>query len=259
MKNVHIKLMILLSIALSSINFGNAQGNSVNELGFEVKRVYPCITITKEQLKGANKLIDLNSRFKSDWIREYISVEIQTIHKGKTIKSLNKNGILSQEQKDNMNKADVGTNIYVRVKYMPENTLKHNEPKELDFTFLVDPNNGAKYVDGQEELNKYLKEKVIDKIPANSFKGYDLTAIKFTINEEGEIVNAHIFDALYQPFKNEKVNKLLLETISNMPCWKPAEYANGTKVKQEFVLTVGNMKSCVVNLLGIYNNGERED
>ena len=36
-----------------------------------------------------------------------------------------------------------------------------------------------------------------------------------------------------------------------MPSWKPAAYANGMKVKQDFVLTVGDMTSCVVNLLNI--------
>ncbi|MFT4667667.1 MAG: hypothetical protein ACI9XB_004640 [Gammaproteobacteria bacterium] len=56
---------------------------------------------------------------------------------------------------------------------------------------------------------------------------------------------------MYNSSIDENVNELLLETIQNMPCWKPAEYANGLKVKQEFVLTVGNMESCVVNLLNI--------
>jgi TonB family protein len=78
---------------------------------------------------------------------------------------------------------------------------------------------------------------------------YNFVAIKFTIDEAGQIINAHIF----QPSKDEDVDNLLLETICNMPNWKPAEYSNGKKVKQEFVLTVGNMENCMINLLNIRN------
>jgi len=42
-----------------------------------------------------------------------------------------------------------------------------------------------------------------------------------------------------------------LETIQKMPCWKPAKYANGTTVKQDFVLTVGNMENCIMPMLNI--------
>ena len=91
----------------------------------------------------------------------------------------------------------------------------------------------------------------MDKIPDGSFIGYDLAAVKFTINEEGKITDAHIFGSEYQTSKNEKIDELLLETICNMSTWKPAEYANGTKVKQEFVLTVGNLENCMINLFNI--------
>ena len=90
----------------------------------------------------------------------------------------------------------------------------------------------------------------IDKI-STSFNKINLAAVKFTINEEGQIVDAHVFQSAYQPSKDEKIDELLLETICNMPSWEPAEYDNGIKVKQEFVLTVGDMESCVVNLLNI--------
>lgn len=43
----------------------------------------------------------------------------------------------------------------------------------------------------------------------------------------------------------------MAEAIRNMPSWKPAGYSNGISVKQDFVLTVGNMESCVVSLLNI--------
>ena len=123
--------------------------------------------------------------------------------------------------------------------------------KEFHFSFTFDPENNASFTDGKEQLKQYLKEKAIDKIPADSFENYNLAAIKFTVTEEGEITNVHVFDSAYQGFKNEYINSLLIETVQNMPCWKPAEYSDGTKVKQDFILAAGDMRSCFVNLLNI--------
>lgn len=247
MKNAFVLLFLLL-LVFPFIGF--SQGSASDELGYEVNRVYPYLSVTKEKLNEAQTLMDINRHYKSSWVKAFISVEILTSYNGKIKKAINKSDVLSQEQKDIINSADVGSDISVVVRYIPDNTLKHNDPKEFDFTFKVDPEKEAKYPGGQKELKQYLKE-TIDEIPEDSFQNYDLTAIKFTISEEGEITNAHVFESVFQTYKNEKVDQLLLEAVRTMPCWQPAEYANGTKVNQEFVLTVGNMKSCVVNLLSI--------
>lgn len=254
MKNIQNKLIALFFIVLAFPNPGSSQDSLTNELRYEVNRIYPFVSISKEKLNEAHTLTDLSNEpnelnlyYKPSWIKEYISVEIFTNYKGKTRKALSKNDTLSQEQKDIMKMADVGTGISVKVRYIPENTLIHNDIKELDFSFTVDPESEAAYSGGQQQLKQYLKEKAIDKIPAGSFKNYDLAAVKFTISEEGEIIDAHVFETS----KDENLDELLLETIRNMPCWIPAEYSNGTKIKQEFVLTVGNMENCMVNLLNI--------
>jgi len=87
----------------------------------------------------------------------------------------------------------------------------------------------------------------MDKISASVFRKYNLAAVKFTVNEEGQIIDTHVS----WPSNDEKTNELLLAGISNMPRWNPAEYANGVKVKQEFAFTVGDMESCVINLINI--------
>ena len=258
MKNNFVSMIFLLFALLP---FGISQDSLSNDLHFEVNKVYPFVSISNEKLNEAQTLSDLHDGvnklghyYKSSWIREYISVEILTIHNGTTKKALSKNDTFTKEQKNNMMTAEPGTDILVKVKYIPENNLKHNEIKELDFSFTIDPVKDAAFVGGQQQLKQYLKEKAIEKIPAGSFKDYDLAAIQFTVNEDGEIVNAHVFESFYQTYDNEKVNKLLLETIRDMPCWTPAEYANGDKAKQDFVLIVGNKENCIVNLLGVRQN-----
>lgn len=247
MKNLQNKLLIILFITLAFPFIGSSQDSLTKELRYEVNQIYPPFSITKENLKEAHTLIDLNTHYQSSWIKEYISVEILTIYNGSVRKAVGKNETLSQEQKDIMNMADVGADISVKVQYIPDNTLKHNDVKEINFSFIVEPESDAKYPGGQDQLIQYLKENAIDKIPDGSFKEFDLAVIKFTINEEGKTTDAHAF----WPFEDEKIDELLLETICNMPGWKPAEYSNGTRVKQEFVLTVGNHENCVTNLLNI--------
>jgi len=244
MKN---KLVWLVLLFLALPHLGSSQEHLTNELHFEVNRVYPPISLTKEKLEEARTLIDLNAKYKSSWIREYVSVEILTNYKGKLRKAVGENEVLSQEQKDIMNLADLGSDISVIVQYVPENNLKHNDIQEIRFSLSVDPENEAIFPGGRQQLRQYLKEQAIDKIPGGRFENYDLATIKFTIDEKGQVIDPQIF----WPFKDEKTDELLLNAICNMPDWKPAEYANGTKVKQEFVLTVGNMENCVVNLLNI--------
>lgn len=249
MKNIYPTLIVLLFIALPYLC--SSQSSSANTLPYEVHAAYPYISITREKLNEARTLTELNANYKSSWVRTYVSVEILTRYQGRIKKAMSKNDVLTQEQKDIMKMADAGTDISIQVHYIPENTLKHNEVQKMDFTFTVIPESEATYPGGQRQLMQYLKEKAIDKIPEGSFKDYDLTAVKFTVNEAGAIINAHVFQSVYQAFKNEQIDQLLLDAIRNMPKWKPAAHANGTKVKQEFVLTVGNMESCVVPLLSI--------
>ena len=244
MKKNFLPLIVLL---VAFIHLGTSQDSSSNELNFGVYQNYPSLSMTKEKLMEADSLTHLNKYYKLSWVREYISVEVEATKKGTTKKAVGKSDVLTQEQKDLLKLADEGTDVLVKIKYMPENTLSHNDPKEFHFTFSIDPENDAAYPGGEQQLKQYLKEKAIDKIADGSFRQYQLAAVKFTIDEKGQVINPHIF----WTSEDKKTDELLLETICNMPNWKPATYANGFKVKQEFVFTVGDMKSCVVNLLNI--------
>lgn len=247
MKNLRSKLILLLSIALTLPYSAISQDEPTFELSYEVHRVYPSLSITREKLNDARTLLDLNQHYKPSWVKAYISVEILASHDGKTTKASSEDDILSQMQKEVMGMADAGTDISVSVRYMPNNNLKHNEEKEINFKFTIEPENEAAYVGGQQQLEQYIKKNATSKIPDDVFNIYNLTAVKFTIDEEGQVVDAHVFESS----KDEQVDELLLEAVANMPNWKPAAYANGMKTKQEFVLTAGDHRSCVINVLNI--------
>lgn len=244
MKN-NILTLLLLHLAV----LGFAQNSLTNNFTYEVNRVHPPFSTSKEKLSEIKSIVDLNKHYKSSWIKEFVSVEVVATSQGETRKAGSKNDTFTKEQKDLMKMADEGTDIAVKVRYFPDNTLSQNDVKEFDFTFMVNPENEAQYINGQQKLRQYIKEEVIDKIPAGTFEGYDLSTVKFTVDEAGEIVDAHVY---YWPSKNKEIDNLLLESVCKMPTWKPAAYKNGLKIKQEFVVTIGNHENCVLNTLNIY-------
>lgn len=236
---------MLLLLGLS--HTGIAQHDFPIEVEYEVNKVYPPLSIGKAELQEVQTLLDLNKHYKASWIREYLAVEVVTIQGGKVRKAVGNNEWFNSEQKELMSRADVHEEIVVNVEYIPENTLKHNDPKDLSFAVRINPDKEAAFPGGQVELLRYLKLNAIDKIPEGTFKGYALTVIQFTVDEEGRIIDAQNF----WPSENEKIDKLLLETICNMPNWEPAQYTNGRKVRQDLALTVGNMENCAVNMINI--------
>ena len=250
MTTIQTKLMALLCFAFYMPCPIPAQNSLTYDFKFEVNTIYPPLSITKETLHNAHTILDLNPHYKPLWVKEYTSVEVLTTQKGKTVKAIGKNDTLSQEQKDLMYNADVGKGIAVIVKYLPENNLTHNEIKEFNFKFIINPDREAIYVGGQQQLEDYLTLHALDKIQATSIKQYQLAVVKFSIDEEGQVTDVHIFETS----KDEKIDELLYETICNMPAWKPAEYANGLKVKQDFAFTVGDHESCTLHLLNVRRN-----
>ncbi len=241
------KYIPLTLLLLTFIQGAFSQEEPASPLHFEVQRVYPSFWITREKLRQAQTLNDLNKHYKPSWVRMYISVEVTTKEGGEKKLAVGGNDTLSREQKNIMMSADPGEEISVVIRYMPDNMLLNNEPKEERFTLAVEPVKSATYKGGQKQLRRYLKEEAIAWIAEGTFVNYDLSAIKFTIDEEGRVIDAEIF----WPFEKKKVDELLLEVICNMPAWIPAEYADGTRIKQKFVLLVGNMKNCAVQMLNI--------
>jgi hypothetical protein len=217
---------------------------------YEVNPVLKPLSISKQTLIEAQTLMDLNPQYKASWVRIYKSVEISAYQNGKLVNTTTRDHILSQAQKDLMNKVDVGTDIAVAVRYIPDNTLTHNDVKEFSFKFMVNPETDATFNGGEAKLMAYLAESVMNKIPDGTYKGFDLTAIKFTITGTGAVTNVQLFT----PSEHTEIDDLLMKTILNMPRWTPAEYSNGVKTSQEFALTVGNMQNCTVPLLNIRPN-----
>jgi hypothetical protein len=241
MKRNQTLLIVLLSIGCAFKSFAQ------NDLKFEINKVLPFISIQENKLDKVNTLTDLNKRYSTSWVKEYISVEISAYKNGAQTKASGSSDVLNQEQKELIRLADRSNDIAVSVTYLPENSLKNNTVKQYDFKVTIMPEKNAVYSEGAKQLLQYLQKNSIVNIEAGGFTGYDLTAIKFTVTEQGHITDIQVA----MPSKDIKIDEMLVAAISKMPSWKPAEFSNGVKAKQSFVLTIGNMENCMVNLLNI--------
>lgn len=221
----YISTVLLLALYVST----HAQ-----DINFEIKNTFSR-PVNNEMLNKAKSLMDINPGYPSSWISDYVSTEILVSSNGKTIRALGVNDMLSYEQMDNITSADPGTDINVEVKYKSFNSINNKiEINEMKFAVSLVPQFEAEYPGGKTQLKSYIKENAILKLKDTKILKQAL--IKFVVNENGEISQVKIA----QSSEDKTVDQLLLNTISNMPLWKPAIDKNGKKLKQEFLLTVGN-------------------
>ena len=223
----------------------NAQENEGFDIDCNVNKIYPSISINELNLRDAQTLTDLDRYFKPSWVQTYESVELTVLSNGKRLKSVGRSNELTTEQKELIVKADLGSEIKVKVRYIPDNTLKHNDLKTHRFSCLIDPSRDAQFNGGEEALNNYLKEHILDHLPEGTITQYKLAAVKFNVNEEGDVENTNLFWSS----DDTDFDKLMIEAICNMPKWQPAAFANGTKTTQEFAFRIGDMFSCISNML----------
>lgn len=245
MRRAFAKTALLFFAVFSFVLLAFSQDTLLQAPAFEVNRMLPFVSINYAQLTEANTLLDINPRYDADWVKKYQSVEVTTIQQGKVLTKVGTDGTLTIAQKKQLAAADLGTEISVHVRYMPENTLKHNELQEMSFSFVVEADHDAKYVGGEAQLKSYLFENAIQHLSAESFGEWGMSAVIFSIDDEGYVGEVEAVT----PVQDSAISSLLVATVCNMPQWIPAQYNNGLTVEQRFALTVGNQENCKINLL----------
>ncbi|MCB0650048.1 MAG: TonB family protein [Saprospiraceae bacterium] len=231
MKN-NFATLILLLLAFSGFS---------QEMGYDVfgtktnPYAGPYSILTLDTLKEAKTLSDINAKYRSSWVARYISVEVSSICEEVIKKAVSQNDTLTHEQMGLLKKAEEGCLISVEVDYIPLNNLKYNPPRKMDFTLTTIPIFEAKYPGGYGNLKAYLKENIMDKIPETSPGSVKFAKVKFNITGKGQVSDAQIS----RTSENDKVDKLILEAIGNMPKWIPAQDSKGMKITQAFEFSMG--------------------
>ena len=227
-------------VGLLSLFFMNGFSQDLN---FEVRGKYQR-PVKKEKLQEARFVSDFVPGYPASWVSQYVSVEILVTSNGNTQKAVNENDLLSTAQKNLLNKAEPSSDIVIKVFYKHKNAVTGKMGiNQMHILLTVVPEKEAEYIGGYAELKKYLKVNSINKMAEPSIFGRLPTVaanqqakVLFTINEQGEIINAKIS----QTSGSKRTDQLMLDAIHKMPKWKPAENAKGIKVKQEFEFIVGN-------------------
>ena len=238
--------VILILSSLYHVDI-SAQTNETSDFSIQINKVQKYVSISPDQLAEASTLSDLNHYYKSDWVKVYKTVETEVISNGKKQKLITTNSAITPEQKQLIQSADNGSSIDVIVKYLPNNTLSETKVREMDFSFKIDPAKDATCANGEDYLDNYLSQNILTTVTLADIPQYQVAAVNFTVDAQGNVVDAHIAKAS----NNKVIDEKILKTVCEMPTWKSAEYADGTNTKQDFVLTVGDHYSCTMNLLDI--------
>jgi len=243
-----VKFFLFFTFLFTVLQVTVGQDDQSFDFTYKLNRVYPAVSVTKLQFEEINNVSELNKYYKSSWIKDFVSMTIVTTHDGTQLKSLSPDDVFSQEQKQNVLSADQGSAISVIIEYYPDNTLKDNDSYVFDFDFSIDPARDAQFSGGDRSIEQYLQENAMQQLSSSSFRQYTLRAIQFSVDTNGYVVDAQVFDTeQYGVDKVDEADAIMLDAICNMPQWIPASYTDGQKVKQDFVLRVGDMTSCMSN------------
>jgi len=220
-------LWLLLSITFLS---GFAQ-----DLVYEVRGKY-LRTVTKDVLEHSNLLSDIIVGYPINWVKDYVSVDLLTEKDGKTEIAKGENQVLNTEQKSILNKADLESEVHINVRYKSINSVTERKvDNEMVVKMTVVPDIQAEFEGGYENLKKYLKDNLIDRITENTPPEFQKGKVVFKIDPNGKLVDAEILESS----GDTNMDNFLLEVFRNMPKWKPAQYATGEKVKQRFEFSMG--------------------
>lgn len=191
---------------------------------------------TLEKLKNAQFISDVVPNYPSSWISAYTSVEVSTTINGKYKKAISLDDVLTTEQKDILNSADLADDIVIDVKFKTNNAVTNKlENRELNTLLTVVPDIEAEYIGGYDQMIEYLIDNSSEEISAKNLGQLELSSITFTVDKEGKIEDVKLIETT----GNAEIDKLFVDLIVEMPKWRPAKNEDGSQVKQEFEFIFG--------------------
>ncbi|WP_299125500.1 hypothetical protein [uncultured Tenacibaculum sp.] len=195
-------------------------------------------TITKDKLSKAKTLKDIVEHYPSNWIEEYVTVEIYRVTKDEAIKEVGDDINLNSKQQELFNNIHIGDDILIRVVYKDKESLgTNNTKKETNITMTVVPEVSASFREGNEQLVEYLKKNSTVEILNWNFNPMQNATALFTVNEMGEVGNVKVTKTT----GIISVDRAIIKMVYKMPKWNPAINSKGKLVSQQFELIIGEV------------------
>jgi len=251
-KIILVKLFLAVNItaAFCQTDFASykpKETEAVNQNFFYEVRSKYVKPVTKDDITKATLLRDFIKGYPVNWITDYVSVNITLTGNGNITTSAGLNEMLTDEQKEILSGIQIGNEITIDVAYTylhPVKGIKENG--NIHTTLTVAPHKHAVFMGAQQQfkaaesnednsLKSYLWENGINKVKENIPSLFQKGSVTFTVNESGKICNVKTAVSS----GSDSMDKILIDSINNMPDWLPAENANGEKVKHDFELVVG--------------------
>lgn len=202
-------------------------------------------SVSQAELEEAVTFLDVHYQYHADWVETFISTEVIVKEDEETTSAAGMNDTINAEQKCILQKAPVGSDVILLVKYMPRNNLKHNTEKEMDYIYKVVPYESASFTKGEKALDTYIEENLISKLSEKQKILLKFSRIDFTVTQEGNIINSKIIESS----GDEKIDSILMETICKMPKWNPAINSEKINISQDIQFMISNSKGgCLMNL-----------
>jgi hypothetical protein len=194
--------------------------------------------VMQNTMQDANALMDIHPGYKAAWVASYIATEITLVENGTSTTATGVDGNINAAQKSLLKNAAAGSKVIVRVKYMPDNTLKHNTEQEMDYTYVVIPAVLAEFPGGTAARNAYIDQHIIAKLDAEQKNQLKIAKFTFSVAADGSIAEVQTLEGS----GNGQLDAILVQGIREMPKWKPAQKSDGTFVAQSMKFFISNSK-----------------
>ncbi len=193
--------------------------------------------VTKEDLSNVKSIMDIYPENATNDHQSFHNVKVAILSDGKEIVENGENEFLTDAQKDLLSKLDYSTNFYVHADCKRKNSYTGLwEDNYIVYYITVVPEKQAEYVNGQEALIQYLKEKSARYTGVIERKHLQPGKVSFTVTKTGEIDGVKLTSTSgYQ-----SVDQKLIGIIKELPGeWDSATNSKGEKVDQELVFYFG--------------------
>ncbi len=181
-----------------------------------------------------------NTPMSYDMLIDYNSVEISDTLNGKNIIANSNSEILSPAQKKLLSNAALGSTLRIVVKFKLKNryAVSNNENIYEGFLYLkILPSIEAEFPGGMDQFVNYINTNIYDKCTSNKeYAQLSFMKIKFTVDKNGSITGTKILEG----YKNEQLNRRVLDALNKMPKWKAAMNSKRMNVPQSFEFYFGS-------------------
>lgn len=211
------------------------QSNTLNKkVSYRVQGRYERPIIV-EQTKTANTLSDLISGYPSNWVSDYLFVQLTFMENGEITQLKSENDTLTNAQKIRLSNSSLSDEIQVLIGYKSQNKItKEIEVKKVSWQLTIIPNTQAKFKGNDDGLNSYFTHLIGKKITMNEINDQP-AVLYFEVDENGKASQARIDT----PSGNPEIDALLIDAVLQMPKWTAAKDGSGKSVPQNFKLIVG--------------------